>query len=117
MTSSDGPKIFTELFGGSVPFSRVDLAMMNGRENVIIIEGDKAYSFLRREDGQSFTLTLESPTPRLLSEANFPSGVQASLQSSRDIEAKQINLMRDLEIYLYHFENKTISQVVSIAIP
>ena len=88
---------------------------MNG-ENLIVTEGDKTYTYLP-EGGQALPLRLESPTPKLLSEANFPSGVEATLQNAQDIVEKRVNLVKDFRVYLYRLDNMTITQEFSVPVP
>ena len=112
MTPSNGPYLITEKFGEPLPFNRVDLAMMNG-QNVIIIEADNAFTYVA--ENRSFTL--ESTTPKLLSEFNFPSGIHASFQDTEGIQQGEVMLLKDFKGYMYSFETKSITETFSVAIP
>ena len=112
MTTSNGPHPISQKFTPSTPFSRVDLAMMNGN-NVIIIEDDKAFTYI----DQSGTFTLESDTPKLSSEVNFPTGVEASFHTSREIQQGTVVLLKNFKSYTYSFENQTITGPQFVAIP
>ena len=112
MTPPNGAHLITEKFGSSPPFSRVDLAMMNG-PNVIIVEGDNAFTYVS-ENG---SFALESTTAMLLSEVNFPSGVHASVQNAEEIEQGAVLLFKDFKGYVYSFKTKRVSETFSVAIP
>ena len=109
MTPSNGPHLITEKFGEPLPFNRVDLAMMNG-QNVIIVEGDSAFTYV----GENGPFTLESTIPKLLSELNFLSEIQVSFQDTEGIQQGKVMLLKDFKGYMYSFETKSIIETFSI---